>query len=345
MKQTILITGWAGYIWSHAVVAFEKAWYTTVIVDNFINSSYTSLQGIEKILWYKPHFVECDIRNKKKLQEIFQTYNFDWVLHFAWLKAVWESCQKPLEYFDNNISGSLVLFEVMEEFQVKNILFSSSATVYKSKENISWLIETDITGETTNPYGTSKFLLENILNDLSQFAWFSVINLRYFNPIWAHQSGYIWENPNGLPNNLVPYIMKVAIWELDFVSVFGNDYKTIDGTWVRDYIDVIDLIEGHIKAYEYMNIKNTSSKEWFFQVFNLWTGKWVSVLEMIRTIEQITQQKINYQITKRRSWDLAEVYCNPKKAWEQLHWKTHISLCESITNMWKFYQNIKNGKK
>lgn len=336
MKKTILITGWTGYIWSHAVVAFEQAGYKTVIVDNLVNSSKKSLDGIKNILGYQVDFFEFDLRDKEALREVFQKYEFDGVLHFAGLKAVWESCQKPLEYFDNNIGGSIVLFELMQEFGVKNIIFSSSATVYKVKNDGTWYTEIDEVWECSNPYGTTKFLLENILTDLSKFSWFQVVNLRYFNPIWAHESGFIWESPNGFPNNLLPYVMKVATRELDYVNVYGDDYDTIDGTGVRDYIDVCDLIDGHLKSYQLLE---KSEKKWCFEVFNLWTGRWVSVLEIIKTVEKVTEKIVPYKICQRRSWDLGEVYCNPKKALWELHWKTITSLEESIKNMWKFYNN------
>jgi len=258
-KKNILITGWTGYIGSHWVVAFEQAGYKTVIVDNLVNSTLDALDWIEKILGYRPDFFDIDLRDKDKLEEVFKKYDFDWVIHFAGLKAVWESCEKPLKYFDNNIVWSIKLFECMEKYSVKNIIFSSSATVYKSpflishhgrEETTRWFNESDVTWNTTNPYWTTKFLLEQILIDLSKFSGFNVINLRYFNPVWAHKSWFLWEDPEWIPNNLLPFIMKVASWELDELKVFGDDYETIDGTWVRDYIDVVDLIDGHLKSYE-----------------------------------------------------------------------------------------------
>ncbi len=332
-KKIILITGWTGYIGSHAIVAFEQAGYKTVIVDNLSNSNLKALDWIEKIIGYKPDFFKIDLRDKEKLKQVFKKYNFDWVIHFAGLKAVWESCEKPFEYFDNNIVWSLKLFELMEEFWVKNIIFSSSATVYNSsifeKKDFLWALESDITWNTSNPYWTIKFLLEQILIDLSKFSGFNVMNLRYFNPIWAHSSWYLWDNPAWIPNNLLPFIMKVATWELEQLKVFGGNYDTIDGTWVRDYIDVIDLIEGHLKAYEKIT-------DWF-NIYNLWVGKWVSVLEMIKETEKVVWKKINYKIVDRRDWDLAEVYCNPEKAEKELWWKAKISLKESLENSWKFY--------
>ena len=338
MKKIILITGGTWYIGSHSIVAFEEAGYKTVIVDNLSNSSIKTLDNIEKILWYKPDFFEVDLRDKNKLEEVFKKYDFDWVIHFAGLKAVGESCEKPLNYFDNNIVWSIKLFEVMQDFWVKNIIFSSSATVYDSsiyeKENFSWAIETDITWNTTNPYWTTKFILEQILRDLASFADFRVMNLRYFNPIWAHPSWYLWENPEWIPNNLMPFIFKVAVWKLEELKVFGGDYDTIDGTWMRDYIDVIDLIDGHLKAY-----KNISWNKWFFKTYNLWIGKPRSVLEMIKATEKVVWKKITYNIVDRRPGDLAKVYCNPEKAKKELGWEVKISLEESLENSFKFYNN------
>lgn len=341
MKQKIiLITWWLWYIWTHWVVAFEEAWYKTVILDNLSNSCLSTYRMIWKILGYKPDFYECDLRDKTEVEKIFEKYDFDWVLHFAWLKTVWESCEKPILYYDNNLTGSIKLFECMEKHWVKNIIFSSSATVYDwinfEKTDFSWSVETDLLWNTTNPYGRIKFLLENILTDLSDFAWFNVINLRYFNPIWAHKSWYIWENPEGLPNNLLPFILKVATWELEKVKVFGWDYNTIDWTWVRDYIDVVDLIDWHLKAYKLLE---KQEKNWFIDNINLWVWKWNSVLEMIKTSEKITWRKINYEIVWRRQWDLADVYCNPKKAKEVLWWEAKTSLEDSLKNSWNFFNN------
>lgn len=335
-KRVILITWWTWYIWSHAVVSFEQAWYKCVIVDNLVNSSSNTLDWIEQILWYRPDFFELDLRDRDALEEIFKKYDFDWVIHFAWLKAVWESCNTPLEYHDNNIVWSLRLFECMEKFNVKNIIFSSSATVYEmTKRSVSLKIglnEEDITWNTTNPYWTTKFILEQILKDLASFSNFRVMNLRYFNPIWAHKSGLLWEEPNGIPNNLLPYIMKVATWELEILSVFWNDYDTIDWTWVRDYIDVLDLIDWHLKAYQKIFWEN-----WFFNIYNLGTGRWISVLEIIKESEKVIWKNINYKIVWRRDWDLASVFCNPSKALNELWWETKVSLKESLENSWKFY--------
>lgn len=376
MKKTLLITWGLGYIGSHAVVAFEEAGYQTVIVDNLSNTTLKQLDGIEQILWYRPDFFEVDLREQEKLEEIFKQYSFDGVIHFAGWKAVGESCEKPLSYFDNNIIGSLRLFECMEKFKIKKIIFSSSATVYKELrveswesrqkksehtnqkwENVGmqyfaswwnekWLIETDHVGDCSNPYGTTKFLLEQILSDLAQFSWFEVMNLRYFNPIGAHERGCIWEDPQWIPNNLLPYIMKVATGELEKLYIFGDDYDTRDGTGIRDYIDIHDLIEGHVLAYEKLSKKappqspSKSGKKntwWVFESYNLWVGRGVSVLEMVDVARKVTGKKIPYEIVGRRDGDLAEVYCDPSKAREELWWEVKVSLEESVRRGWKFY--------
>jgi len=329
-KKTILITWWTGYIGSHWVVAFEQAWYKTVIVDNLCNSSKETLDWIEKILGYKPDFFEVDLRNKNDIEKVFKKYDFDWVIHFAWLKAVWESCEKPLEYFDNNIVWSIYLFEMMEKYGVKNVIFSSTATVYDTQNPFPYN-ENQTTWLTSNTYSTTKFLIEKILLDLSKFAWFNVMNLRYFNPIGVHETGFIWEDPEWIPNNLLPFVMKVASWEFQKLKIFGDDYDTRDWTWIRDYIDVVDLIEWHLIAYT-----KIAEKKWF-NVYNLWVGKWVSVLEIVKVVEKVTWKKINNKIVWRRPWDLAEFYCNAEKAEEELGWKVKTSLEDSIRNSWKFY--------
>ncbi len=336
--QTILITWWTWYIGSHWVVAFEQAWYETIIIDNFSNSNQKQLDGITKILWYTPKFYNIDLKDKKELKKVFEENDIDGVIHFAWLKAVWESCKQPSMYFENNISWSINLFSCMENYNVKNLIFSSSATVYDQKifekNDFSGAKETDATWNTSNPYWTSKYLIEQVLNDLATFANFNIINLRYFNPIWAHESWYIWEDPNWIPNNLLPFIMKVANWELKELKVFGNDYDTEDGTWKRDYIDVVDLIKWHLKAYEKIT---TFSINGNIENYNLWTWKSVSVLKMIEKTEKVTWKKISYNIAPRREWDLADVYCNPSKWERKLNWKATISLEESLKNSWNFY--------
>lgn len=331
MKKTILITWWTGYIGSHAVVAFEQAGYKTVIVDNLVNSSTDTLGWIKKILGGTPDFFEVDLRNKDALRCIFQKYEFDGVLHFAGLKSPGESQQKALYYFENNISGSISLFEVMEEFWVKKIVFSSSANTY-STQNIPPIKETD-SQDTTNPYGTTKLLIEKILSDLVKFTWFQVVNLRYFNPIGAHSSGYLWELPNGIPNNLFPFIFKVLVWELPELSVLGNDYDTPDGTGIRDYIDVVDLVWAHVDAYRFLE---SGEKQ---EVFNVGTGKWVSVLEAIENVERVVWKKVKYTISPRRPGDIPISFCDTTKIQNILWWKAQVSLQESIANMWRFYNN------
>lgn len=332
-KKIILITWWTGYIGSHWVVAFENAGYKTVIIDNLINSSKSVLKWIKEILGYNPDFFEVDLRDEKKLENIFKMYDFDWVVHFAWLKAVWESCNNPLKYFDNNVVWSIKLFECMEKFNVKNIIFSSTATVYNIDNKIPYC-ETQIAWETSNAYSTTKFLIEKILLDLSKFSQFNIVNLRYFNPIWSHISWLIWENPEWIPNNLLPFIMKVAKWELEKLKIFWADYDTKDWTWVRDYIDINDLIEWHIKSY---TLLNKNSDNWYINTINLWSWIWTSVLEILNIAEVVIWNKINFEFEKRRKWDLPEFYCNADKAKKILLWETRTGIKESITNSWKFY--------
>ena len=352
---TLLITWWLGYIGSHAVVEFEKAGYKTVIVDNLSNSKIEVLGRIEKILWYRSKFYKVDLLDKSWLEKVFKENKFDWVLHFAGLKAVWESCEKPILYFQNNISGSLNLFELMDKYRVKNIIFSSSATVYDVKSLPEdaveiiwndfilkrWLRETDPVWNTTNPYWRTKFIIEQILQDLAKFAWFKVISLRYFNPIWAHPSGLLWEDPRWIPNNLMPYIMKVLKWELNYLKIFWWDWPTKDWTWVRDYIDIMDLIEGHLAAWKYLESRglksNKRSEEIFLEIFNLWVWRWVSVLEMVKLVEKVSGKKVPYKIVERRPGDLAEVWCDASKAEKELWWKAKRSLEESIESMLRFY--------
>lgn len=339
-KPQILITWWLGYIGSHGVVAFYEAGYIPVIVDNLSNTNEEVLDNIEKIISYRPDFYNVDLRDKTKLQEIFQIHNFDGVVHFAWLKSVGESCDKALEYFDNNIVGSLRLFECMEEFNVRNIIFSSSATVYSPENfenaNNEPVSESGLAWNTTNPYGTSKYLLEKILYDLAKFSNFNVMNLRYFNPIWAHPSWLIWEAPQGIPNNLLPYIFKVVTGDFEYLRVFGDDYNTSDWTGVRDYIDVCDLINGHLKAFHLLDSNELNT--WFFRSVNLWTWIWSSVLEMLQLVSEVTDLPLKHVVFPRRPWDLDSVYCNPSLAFELLWWKSETSLRESLENSWKFYK-------
>ncbi len=284
----ILITWWSWYIWSHAVVLFEQAGYSVVIVDNFINSDSSNLDGIFNILWYKPIFYEWDMRNCDFLESVFNRHKFEAVIHLAWLKSVRESCINPIDYYDNNIIWSLNLFHVMEKFSVKNIIFSSSATVYdrinapcyKEDNLVNW----------TNPYGTTKIVIEKILEDLSIHAWWSVMSLRYFNPIWSHESWLIGENPKWIPNNLMPYIFSVAKGHRPYIEIFGNSYITIDWTWVRDYIDVNDLAYWHLGALH----KN----EIGFTALNLGSWSWISVMQMIKLVESVIEKKSHMYLVR-----------------------------------------------
>jgi len=328
-QKTLLLTGATGYIGSHAVVAFEQAGYETVIIDNLSNSYRTTLRGLEQILGYQPHFYEGDIRDAEFLRSVFEKHAFDGVVHFAGLKAVGESCAMPLQYHDNNVVGSVRLFEVMEEFGVRKVIFSSSATVYRS-DNVPPFTE-DMPLGTTNPYGTTKLVIEYILRDLAMQKDWSVMSLRYFNPIGAHPSGHIGEVPSGIPNNLLPYVLDVASGKRRAVNVYGDDYDTEDGTGVRDYIDVCDLVDAHVLGY--------SALEEGYEAINIGTGKGTSVLEMIEYVRMASGQQVPYDICPRRSGDIASVYCDPSLARDRLGWSARRMIPESVANGWKFVQN------
>lgn len=335
--MSILVTGGAGFIGSHTCVELLNAGYEIVVMDNFYNSKPESLNRIKKITGKDFPFYEADIRDRAALDKIFKENKIDAVIHFAGLKAVGESVQKPLEYYENNISGTVTLCEAMRDNGCKKIVFSSSATVYGSL-NKSPLTEDMQIGGTTNPYGTTKYMIELILQDLykSDNEW-SVVVLRYFNPIGAHESGLIGENPNGIPNNLLPYVSQVAVGKLEQVSVFGDDYDTPDGTGVRDYIHVVDLALGHIKAVE----KVLDTKE--LNVYNLGTGKGYSVLEIINAFEKASGKKINYKIVDRRPGDLATCYSDPSKAYKELGWKAERDLAKMCEDSWRWQKNNPNG--
>ena len=330
MQKTLLVTGGAGYIGSHAAVTFAQAGYKVVILDNFANAGRENLDGIAKILGHEVDFFECDITNRGALESIFEKYNFDGVLHFAGLKAVGESCEKIGEYHEKNIFGSIVLFDVMEKFGVKKIIFSSSATVYDQK-NLPPFIEEMPTG-TTNPYGTCKLVIEKLIEDYTTHKDWQAISLRYLNPIGAHSSGFISEIPQGIPNNLLPYIFDVACGKRTEVRVFGDDYPTQDGSGVRDYIDINDLMDAHLLAYE--NLQNGH------EIFNVGTGKGTSVFEMIDLVEKISGQKIPYKVMPRRSGDLAIVFSSTQKITEKLGWKAKNSVEDAIASGWNFIQKM-----
>ena len=335
--MSILVTGGAGFIGSHTCVELLNAGFEVVIVDNFYNSQPESLNRIKKITGKDFKFYEVDIRDKAGLDKVFSENKIDAVIHFAGLKAVGESCQKPLEYYENNSGGTVTLCEAMRDAGCKKIVFSSSATVYGS-DNVSPLTENMKIGGTTNPYGTTKYMIELILQDLyaSDNEW-SVVILRYFNPIGAHESGMIGENPNGIPNNLMPYITQVAIGKLPQLSVFGDDNDTHDGTGVRDYIHVVDLALGHIKAVE----KALNSNE--INAYNLGTGTGYSVLDIVKAFAKASGQTVNYKIVDRRPGDLATCYSDPSKALNELGWKAERDLNKMCEDSWRWQKNNPNG--
>lgn len=333
----ILVTGGAGFIGSHTCVELLDSGYEVVVVDNLCNSSKESLKRVEKITGKSVKFYEADIADKDAMNKVFEENDISCVIHFAGLKAVGESVQKPLEYYQNNISGTLNMCEVMRNHGVKNIIFSSSATVYGDPASVP-ITEKFPKGQCTNPYGWTKSMLEQILTDI-QFAdkeW-NVILLRYFNPIGAHKSGLIGEDPNGIPNNLMPYVMKVAIGQLPQVNVFGNDYPTPDGTGVRDYIHVVDLAKGHVKAIEKIE-ENPGVK-----VYNLGTGKGYSVLDVINNVSKAVGKEIPYVIAERRAGDIAECYADPALAKEELGWEAQYGMKEMCEDSWNWQQKNPNG--
>ena len=333
----VLVTGGAGFIGSHTVVELLQAGYEVVIIDNFSNSSPLVLSRIEEITGKRPLLIEGDIRDRALLDDVFKQHEIDAVVHFAGLKAVGESVQQPLEYYDNNVSGSVVLFEAMRDAGVKRLVFSSSATVYGDPEEIP-ISENCPIGVPTNPYGMSKLMVERILQDLVVAeADFSVALLRYFNPIGAHESGLIGENPSGIPNNLLPYVTQVAIGKLEKLSVFGSDYPTVDGTGVRDYIHVVDLAKGHLAALDYL--KGTVG----CHVWNLGTVQGYSVLQIIEAFEKVTGVSVPYKLVERRAGDIAECWSNPAKAKDELGWEAGYGLEDMMHHSWKWQKGNPEG--
>lgn len=330
--MSILVTGGTGYIGSHTCVELLNAGYELVIMDNFVNSKPETIPKIKQITNKDFIFYKADLLDGTDVNHIFSENSIDAVIHFAGLKAVGESVELPLKYYHNNVGSTLVLLETMAQYNVKKLVFSSSATVYGNPETVP--ITEDFPLKTTNPYGSTKLIVENILRDLyiSDNGW-SISLLRYFNPIGAHKSGLIGEDPNGIPNNLMPYICRVAAGELDVLNVFGNNYPTKDGTGVRDYIHVVDLSLGHIKALE--KIMQTNGVE----AYNLGTGQGYSVLEVINTFEKATGQKVNYKIAPRRAGDIAECYAEPSKAKRELGWEANLSLEEMCIDSWGFIKH------
>ncbi|MGN0431981.1 MAG: UDP-glucose 4-epimerase GalE [Lachnospiraceae bacterium] len=335
--MAILVTGGAGYIGSHTVVELQNAGYDVVVMDNLSNASKESLVRVEKITGKPVTFYQADILDREATEEIFTKEKIDSVIHFAGLKAVGESVKKPWEYYNNNITGTLVLLDVMKKHNVKNIIFSSSATVYGTPKQVPVTEETQ-KGECTNPYGWTKSMLEQILSDIQRAdnEW-NVILLRYFNPIGAHKSGTIGENPNGIPNNLMPYITQVAVGKLKELGVFGGDYPTPDGTCIRDYIHVLDLAEGHVKA-----LKKIEEKAGLC-IYNLGTGNGYSVLEVIKNFEEATGRKVPYSMKPRREGDIAVNYADATKAYKELGWKAQYGIKEMCADSWRWQSQNPNG--
>ena len=345
--KEILVTGGAGYIGSHAIVALCDAGYTPVVVDNFINSTSKALIRLESIVGKSIHYYELDIRDEEKLNDVFSRHNFSSVMHFSGLKAVGESVERPLEYYDNNVGGTFSLLKVMNNHDVRKLVFSSSATVYGDPEEVP--IKEDAKRFATNPYGKTKLIIEDLFFDLarnqkslSDKNW-QIALLRYFNPIGAHPTGFIGEDPKGIPNNLMPFILKVAIGELAELKVFGADYATEDGTGKRDYIHVMDLAEGHVAALDWIFKQNDCDN--ICEAFNLGTGKSTSVLDLLSSFVKHTGVKVAYSIAERRSGDIAECYADPSLARDSLNWKTKRSLKEMIEDGWKWQQANPSGFK
>lgn len=335
--MSVLVTGGLGYIGSHTCVELMNAGMEVVVVDNLYNCKKSSYDRIKALVGKDFKFYKCDIRDAEGLSKIFENESIDSVIHFAGLKAVGESVEKPLEYFDNNVNGTLVLLDVMRKHGCKKIVFSSSATVY-GMNNISPLTEDMEVGGVTNPYGRTKFMIECILKDLyvSDSEW-SICLLRYFNPIGAHKSGTMGEDPNGIPNNLMPYITQVAIGKREYLNVWGNDYDTPDGTGVRDYIHVVDLALGHLKAVD--KISDTNG----LFIYNLGTGDGYSVLDLVNAFEKASGVKIPYKIGPRRTGDIATCYSDPKKSLDELGWKAERGIDEMCEDSWRWQSQNPNG--
>lgn len=329
----VLVTGGAGYIATHTDVCLLNAGHEVVAVDNFSNSSYESIENVERITGKKVIFYEGDVCDKKILEKIFSEHKIDAVIHFAGLKAVGESCEKPLLYYRNNLDSTLTLLETMVKYDVKRFVFSSSATVYGTPERLP--LDEDCRLSTTNPYGSTKLMIENILRDVyAADRSFHILLLRYFNPVGAHESGLIGEDPKGIPNNLMPYVAKVAHGELPYLNVFGNDYDTPDGTGVRDYIHVMDLAEGHLAALEHID-------SYGVEAINLGTGVGYSVLDMVKAFEKASGRPVPYKIAPRRPGDIASCYASPEKAANELNWRAKRNLEDMCRDLWNFQTHKK----
>ena len=341
--STVLVTGGAGYIGSHACLELLQSGYRVVVVDNLENSKFESLKRVQEITGKPLTFYQADIRDRSALAELFAKESISAVMHFAGLKAVGESCQLPLKYYHNNVYGTMVLLDVMADADVKQLVFSSSATVYGTNPQVQYT--EDLPLGAVNPYGRTKAMIEDILRDLAasdavkptSTPW-KIALLRYFNPIGAHESGLIGEDPNGIPNNLMPYVTQVAIGKLAQLSVFGNDYPTPDGTGIRDYIHVVDLVKGHVKAIA--ALQGDKFAVGGCKAYNLGAGKGYSVLEIINTFEQVTGRKVNYRIAPRRAGDLPEYFADPSLALKELGWQVEKTLADMVADTWNW--QVKN---
>ena len=334
--KTTLVTGGAGYIGSHTLIELINNNFEVVVIDNLANSSRESLRRVEQITGHEIPFIEADVRDQSVLDDIFTTYSIDSVIHFAGLKAVGESVAKPLEYYDNNLVSTLALLEAMREHNVKQLVFSSSATVYGSPSELP-LRETSTVGVgLTNPYGKTKYMIEQIIQDYcAADPTFEATILRYFNPIGAHQSGQIGEDPNGIPNNLLPYVAQVAVGKLQSVGVFGDDYDTPDGTGIRDYIHVVDLARGHVAALQHMKAGAS--------IYNLGTGSGTSVLEIIKAFSKACGRDLPYEIKPRRAGDIAACYADCSKAERELGWRAELSIGQACADSWRWQSQNPNG--
>ncbi|WP_341665543.1 UDP-glucose 4-epimerase GalE [Vibrio sp.] len=334
--MNVLVTGGLGYIGSHTCIQMLEAGMTPVIMDNLYNSKKSVLERIEKVTDVKPLFIEGDVRDKANLVKVLKEQNIGSVIHFAGLKAVGESVEKPLEYYDNNVNGTLVLVEAMRQVGVTSLVFSSSATVYGDPARVP--ITEDFPTSATNPYGRSKLMVEECLTDFQKANpdW-SITLLRYFNPVGSHPSGHLGEDPSGIPNNLMPFVSQVAVGRREYLSVFGDDYPTADGTGVRDYIHVMDLSDGHVAALNKVGGKKG------LHVFNLGTGNGYSVLEMVAAFEKASGKQVPYKITPRRPGDIAECWADPSKAQQELGWKAERTLEQMTTDTWRWQSNNPEG--
>lgn len=328
--MNVLVTGGTGYIGSHTVVELIQKGHNITIMDNLYNSKADVVDKIQTITGVRPEFVKLDMLDTVGLDKLFSSHKFDWVIHFAGLKAVGESCEKPLLYYSTNITGTLNVLNAMQKYGVNRIVFSSSATVYGEPERLP--LDEDCALSFTNPYGGTKYMIEFMLKDICKAnPDFCAVLLRYFNPVGAHESGLLGENPKGIPNNLTPYVARVALGTLKQINVFGDDYPTPDGTGVRDYIHVVDLAKGHLAALEYVNGKGAF-------VYNLGTGKGYSVLDVIKAYELACGKKLPYVVCPRRAGDVAENYANPAKAKKELNWKATLTLEDMAKSSWHFIQ-------